>query len=345
MARSQPSCRAAQSPGRRVPFFITLVCLFATAATAANKAVIIPLPKRPTMEHAITVAPAGGDFSDPAAAIARITDATEHNPYIVVLGPGTYTLRGPLVIPPYVSLVGAGEQGTRLIGAVASDTADDTAALVVMEANSSLNGLTIMNTGGSGYSTGVYGRGSRPRMQDLKVLVSGADDNIGIHNADSSAELRDISITATGGGSCYGIVTISSTASMTDIRADATCGTNNFAVLNIESSPRMSRVIATAAGGNINWAVYNHASFPVLQDVTATAKDGQSYAVYSYNSLVKVRTSTLNGGSYGVASTGGTVSLISRSSLIGGSDADIDSYNICTFADDGAGNVLNGLCP
>lgn len=61
-----------------------------------------------------------GDFASPLDAMASITDASAATPYVVRLAPGVYDLGAtPLVVKPYVSVVGAGESATFLSGTCA----------------------------------------------------------------------------------------------------------------------------------------------------------------------------------------------------------------------------------
>lgn len=59
-------------------------------------------------KNVIVVSPAGGDFNDPAAAIASLAGLTSAaNPYTILVMPGVYTITAPLAFnDPYVSLVG-----------------------------------------------------------------------------------------------------------------------------------------------------------------------------------------------------------------------------------------------
>jgi hypothetical protein len=54
------------------------------------------------LKNVITVAKANGKFKDPVAAVNSIIDASVSNPYLVVIGPGVYTITQTLVMKPYV---------------------------------------------------------------------------------------------------------------------------------------------------------------------------------------------------------------------------------------------------
>ena len=65
------------------------------------------------------------------AAVASITDASALNRYLVVIGPGVYTLSQPLVMKDYVSVAGSGQETTILSGAIGSDNEGSSSAIVV----------------------------------------------------------------------------------------------------------------------------------------------------------------------------------------------------------------------
>ena len=70
------------------------------------------------LKNVITVAKANGKFTDPVAAVNSITDASATNPYLVVIGPGVYTVTSPVVMKPYVDIAGSGENVTKITGAI-----------------------------------------------------------------------------------------------------------------------------------------------------------------------------------------------------------------------------------
>ncbi len=100
-----------------------LLCLILSclpiSAQAADKVVVIPLfGHGKPLKNIVTVAKANGKFTDPVAAVNSITDASYDNPYLVVIGPGVYTLTHTLVMKPWVDITGSGENVTRLVGAI-----------------------------------------------------------------------------------------------------------------------------------------------------------------------------------------------------------------------------------
>ena len=98
---------------------------------AGNLSAVIPFvgADKP-VKNVITVAKENGDFSDPVAAMNSITDSSDANPYVLVIGPGVYTLTQQLIIQPSVEVIGSGIDITILQGSKGAEFATDEAALV-----------------------------------------------------------------------------------------------------------------------------------------------------------------------------------------------------------------------
>jgi pectin methylesterase-like acyl-CoA thioesterase len=129
-------------------FIGVLILLAPLTAFAQNKVVVIPLfgDDAKPLKNIVTVAKANGMFTDPLAAVNSITDASEINPYVVVIGPGIYTISKTLVMKPYVNITGCGENFTILKGAISKNVYNESAIISGIE-NSALTSLTVENTG------------------------------------------------------------------------------------------------------------------------------------------------------------------------------------------------------
>lgn len=156
---------------------------------AADRVVVVPLGGGKPLQNVVTVAKAGGKFTDPAAAMSSITDASATNPYLILIGPGQYTLTSPLVMKPFVDVSGSGETVTWLIGAISSASINETSAIVKGANNTTLSNLSVSNTGGTGYSFGIYTTGLNvtARLQQLSVYAKGGIVNVGVLNSTSSS--------------------------------------------------------------------------------------------------------------------------------------------------------------
>ncbi len=106
----------------------------------------------------ITVAKSGGDFSAVQSAINSITDASENNPYTIILYPGIYNEK--ITLKNYVSLIGIDRQTCRIISEQVSGDNSPTNSYVVKNTNGTLQNLYIKNTKADYPSVAVYQSGN-----------------------------------------------------------------------------------------------------------------------------------------------------------------------------------------
>lgn len=308
-----------------------LFVLAPVTAFAANKVVVIPLfdgacasgTCKP-LKNIVTVAKAGGMYTDPVAAVNSITDANESNPYLVVIGPGVYTITSTLQMKQWVDIAGSGENVTGIRGAISTGNTDASSAILSGSNHATLSSLTIENTGGSTHSIALYNNSASPTVSNVTASASGATFNYGVYN-------------------------LSSSSVMTDVTAVATGGAVNYGVLNFGSSPEMTGVAATVSrGSSQNHAVFNTASStPTMTCVTATAVGAwpNSYGIYNYNSSPVIRRSTMSGANDGLLTyTSGTTAWVSQSTIIGGVNSLGSGTNKCVACDKGDGTPTDASC-
>ena len=169
---------------------------FSSFLSAQNKVVVVPLlgDDAVPIENIVTVGLANADFTSPADAINSISDATALEPYLVFIGPGTYTIgRGELVVKPNVYLVGSGIGVTILEAGFGSNDVEQSAVVTLngfLGNQSALRDLSVIQFGSSvNISSGVYIDGTTSIDNvDIQVLSSGAT-NYGIY-AESSSVLN-----------------------------------------------------------------------------------------------------------------------------------------------------------
>ena len=308
---------------------IIAVCFSVSLAAAQNKVVVIPLNSAKKLNNVVTVSATGGDYTDPVAAVNSITDASAANPYLVLIGPGVYTLTQTLVMKPYVTVAGSGQGATKLTGAISSSAADENSALVSGADNVVLGDLTIANTGGE-YSIALYNENASPDIRDVTVTAFGGSGSFGVCNSNSSPSMINVTATASGGTQSYGVYNISSSPCMTNVTAtgNASGGTLSIGVFNVNSSPSMTNVTATASGGEHNRGVNNGGdSSPIMTNVTATASGGvESNGVYNSNSSPSMTnvtaTASMGTENYGVRniSSTATITTIRHCTLSGTTD-------------------------
>lgn len=109
---------------------VLMVVFFVSHVAAQDKVVVIPLNSAKKLQNVVTVSPRNGDFTDPVAAVNSITGASAANPYLVLIGPGVYTLTQPLPMKPFVTIAGSGREATTLTGSISSSTVADSAIVL-----------------------------------------------------------------------------------------------------------------------------------------------------------------------------------------------------------------------
>jgi hypothetical protein len=294
--------------------------LLTTGVQAADRVVVVPLCGGKPMQNVVTVAKANGMFTDPAAAMNSITNASAANPYLILIGPGQYTLTSALIMKEYVDVSGSGENDTLLTGAISSSASNETAAIVKGSKHATLSNLAVTNTGGAATAIGIYNSG-----------------------LDMSAMVHQVTVTVTSGGTHnYGIYNVNTTASvMQTVNTIVKNGTTaNYGVFNYLSSPIMTEVNALVSGGATNRGVNNYQSAPVMTDVNlyAWGGSGTDYGILNeYSNNVKIRRSTISGDSYGLLNSSSSGTVISQSTIVNGVSG--GGYT-CPGSDDNLGNLL-----
>ncbi len=113
---------------------------------AKEKVAVIPMSVSKSMSNIVTVAKSGGDFTDPQKALDSITDASENNPYLIVIGPGKYKIEQTLEMKPWVDITGSGREITTLWGEIGGDY-EHTSAIIQGNKNTTLSNLGVINNG------------------------------------------------------------------------------------------------------------------------------------------------------------------------------------------------------
>lgn len=165
----------------------------------------------PRPARVVWVAESGGDHTTVQAALDAIGTtlpaATEQQPYVVKIAPGTYA--GPVVMEDHVDIEGSGRSVTTLSGS-GSDTSidsDDSSAIVRVSGDirAELRGLTIASIGEAGHQTGIATTGASTdlRLTDLTVIArfTGPFAGItsGVANESSTPTMSDVTIRSSGG--------------------------------------------------------------------------------------------------------------------------------------------------
>lgn len=246
---------------------VCLLASFSISIHAQTKVVVIPMGgDAQPLQNVITVSKENGDFSDPVAAMNSITDASEDNPYLVVIGAGVFTVDSPVIMQEWVSIQGSGQATTKITGAISTSVPDATSAVLVGANNAELSNLSIVNNGdSSGQVIGIYNNSASPDMMHVTAHASGSNGGAP-------------------GLVGYGVYNISSSPNMLHVKASAellgTSWTTAYGIYNQDSSSTMVNCTAEAAGGGGSRAVWlTGTSSPVISHLTAVSTGGVPYSV------------------------------------------------------------------
>jgi len=168
------------------------------------------------------------------SAVAGITDATESNPYLIVIEPGIYDLGGSsLQMKQYVDIQGSGENVTKLRSNV-----DGALSGVINGANNAeLRFLSVENTGGGYFAKAISNYKSSPTLTHITVEASGGSFNFGVSNVSSAPKMTNVKVSAMGGGYSYGVANyFSSFPSLASSTIEASGATYNYGVYNASES-------------------------------------------------------------------------------------------------------------
>ena len=191
---------------------------------------------------------------DLQANIDNITDASAAKPYLIHLGAGVYDIGSTnIVMKPWVSIQGSGQEATKITGAVSTATDDNTSAVIAGANNTALTDMTIENTGGNIFSLAIINSNVSPRIERLTAISTGGTyRNIAVYNITSASPMmKNITAIATGiTDGARAVVNDFSSPTMLNITASASGGTeSNRGVLNkVSSTPTMINVNASASG-------------------------------------------------------------------------------------------------
>jgi len=232
-------------------FFCMLLLSAPLTVLAQTKVVVIPLfgddPK--PLKNIITVAKANGKFTDPVAAVNSITDASADNPYLVVIGPGVYTINQTLFMKEYVDIAGSGENVTKIKGAISTGNPDASSAIISGASNSALSSLTVENNGGEYYSIALYIDSASTTVRNVMATAnSGVTETVGIRVLSCAPSIINVTASAYGGTS-YGVY--NSTNSSPIIRQSVMEGQTNGLYTEADSVAKVG--LSTIKNGVGGW--------------------------------------------------------------------------------------------
>jgi len=166
------------------------------------------------------VAPTGGDYSDPATAMASYSSwcgtPSSSNPCLLKIMPGFYNIgTNSVTMHSYIDIEGSGENVTVVQGSI--DNASAGVIVINGTYNSELRFLTVSNVGGTNHTNAlaIYTIYGSQKLTNVTVNAQGALNNYGVYNNQAYPTIINstISIYATvTNGYSYGIFNTVSSA-------------------------------------------------------------------------------------------------------------------------------------
>ena len=348
------------------------ILIFTSPSYGHNKVVVIPLgaDAAKPLQNVVTVSRQNGDFNSIELALRSITDASNGNPYVVFVGPGTYEVDNRLVVPSYVSLVGAGRDRTFIRGGRSTDDAA-TGSVISLSANSALSDLTVNHTdsgeGGGTLASAISIIGDFVTVDNVTALSSSGTFRsyvIFIRNDAPNTIFANVRIlnsvmavtrgSAIINGSCIGLVSDSVApilenvellilCSLTDIAGGVSISGGSSTILSRISN---SEITVRGEGQAVGIAVNNGGLELRNSEVVSrnAANSGFAIGIRNLNnsSFVRARGSSIDAVNALLASTGSGSSetTIFHSVLNGNAVGD----PLCRYTVDNAGSFLNSNC-
>ena len=193
----------------------------------------------------VWVAKSGGDYTSVNAALASITDNTVANPYLIRIGPGTYT-ETQVELKDYVDIEGSGQDTTTITcacGAPVFSSSSATMRAVGAGIHVEVSDLSVVNTGGGDFSVAISTDSvtSHVSFDDVNANASGGTrSNYAFFNylSPSGPMLTNLTATATGGSNeAIGVYEYYLSTTLTNVSATASsAGLSNFGVFVVGSN-------------------------------------------------------------------------------------------------------------
>ncbi len=212
---------------------LTLFCLLIIAggtAAAQNTVVVVPLGMAKQLGNIVTVAKQGGDYTDPVQALAGITDSGQDNPYVMIIGPGVYSLSRSLALKPYVSLIGFGPETTVLERRDPAGSSRASRSIIDLNGAKSaqITGLTLRLVEPDGAAAAVYA--------DKKASLELGNVTIQVTARNSTADIKGVY------WNCEGSLVLS----RVDLEAEARSG-DLFDISGASADARLEFVYTTGS--------------------------------------------------------------------------------------------------
>ena len=281
------------------------------------------------------------------SALDKITDASETNPYLIILEPGIYDLGTTILsTKSWVDIQGSGENVTKIKGNYSTDW--NLSSVIRVTSNVELRFLSVEHTGSGlgSLAIRIAGKDNIRLTHVTARAVSGAAEACGIYSYVSSFEQPHITLThvtamAEGTDRSYAITngwtnTYASHMTGTNVTAVATNGSVTCRAINNNQTAEMNlhhaTLIADGEGASSEvYGVYNNTNATcTLSDATIEAKSGttKTYGVYSTGTVCKIYDSVISGDDWSVYSAVGST-YVANTQLNNGITKDAGAGRYC----------------
>jgi hypothetical protein len=261
--------------------------------------------------------------------LASIANASAQNPYLIVIGPGVYTLNQQMLMKPFVDIVGSGSHITVLRGSIGSNSINGQSGLIVTADNSRIQSLGIENlTAGKPFCFGVKNQGTNNKIIDVRIKTSGCIFSIGIRSTDAQTLIRNAHISGITSSNTVGIDNFRSTLDISETNIVGSAVIGNTGVRNSEGLSVISKSTITVSGGNTQRGVQN------LSDTSSVRIFGSRISASSTSGSTN-NTSLIANSGFSVHET-----FVSDSFLQG----DVTGSPVCFFVFEADGDPLGPTC-
>ena len=353
-----------------VSILATWLSLSTTNSNAGNKVVVIPVfgETTPNIENVITVAKSGGDFTNPIEAVNSITDATANKPYTIFVAPGVYSISKPVVLSPYISLTGSGQNTTviRNINPANQEVLGFTHGGSLANSETiEVSNIKLQNSSGGQVCYGVNSfEGYFGHLDHVTIEVTGCSGtNAAIISSSGGVTLDHVTIKARGGQFARGIsANIASGFTVSNSKITVSGGSTESTALRgldgpisiYNSTLRVQRFSPSGNlygikidsenihPGNTDFSLIN--SEVIVTDPSTGMDSIGVYVIRGGNFMS--RSSLISAGTASLYSDSTSTVTISNSSLIGSTVAGTGNVGIkrCAATDDGSANLLDNNC-
>lgn len=328
------------------------ICMIFTMAWA-NFYVI---PGGKVAKRTILVSPKATEIQSGTAlldALSKITDASETNPYLIILEPGVYDVAGSTVVTKsWVDIQGSGEKNTRIKG----NYFNWDSGVVKMASDVELRFLTVEHTGTGAWSTAIWSEGTGITLNHVTALaIQGAGYVKAVYNFDGSLTMRHVTVKAEGSTDVNAIengqTDTAATLTATDITASAANGTAwTVGVNNRKGLITLSygTITASGSGGTVYGIYTGLGTRPTLTHLNISAEGGISNVtsgIYNSTPHLVIQHCRVAGSNISVVTAGGSTARIAFTQLLNPVSAAVTGSNVCAGVYDQDFTFYAGTCP